>query len=313
MPNASTTPVNIEIRRNIRFDFSISPAVHHLDNPYLSHFWNALSVMAPSTERILIRVARKVRDEISDERLLNDLDALVAEEGLHTREHRRLNARLVELGYDVEGVNADLDRRFDDYVARVDRPAAVALMIAGEHVIYAMSHALLADPRVTEGMDAEVKSLFLWHAAEEMEHQSVAHDVYVHLYGDGFSHRCVRARAFADAGRLLLRSLSDVMKRLVGAEPNRTAAQRLEFVRFMTLTPGYARRLGHQAFRYFRPGFAPWQDRGDLDLISRTLRRAPFSQPSGENADRSVPQPVHRKRANPWASTPQRPVDTPER
>jgi predicted metal-dependent hydrolase len=271
MPSASTTPVNIEIRRNIRFDFSETPAVHQRANPYLSHFWNALSVMAPSTERILMRVAREVRDDIRDERLLEDLNALVTQEALHTREHRRLNARLVELGYDIEGVNAELDRMFDDYVAGVDKRAAVALMIAGEHLIYAMSRALLEDPRMTEGMDAEVKGLFLWHAAEEMEHQSVAHDVYVHLFGDGPSHRLIRARAFADAGRLLLGSLANVMKRLLASEPDRSASQRVELFRFMAISPGYGRRLGKQAFRYFRPGFAPWKDLGDLGLIRQTL------------------------------------------
>ncbi len=256
--NASTTPVDIEIRRNIRFDFSDSPAVHHRGNPYLSHFWNALSVMAPSTERILMAVARDVRNDIRDERLLTDLKALVAQEALHTREHRRFNTRLAELGYDIEGVNAELDQMFDDYVARVDKPAAVALMIAGEHVIYAMSRALLEDPRMTEGM----------------EHQSVAHDVYVHLFGDGPSHRLVRARAFADAGRLLLGSLASVMKRLLLSEPERTAAQRMEFVRFMAVSPGYGRQFGKQALRYFQPGFAPWKDAGDLELIRQTLGSA---------------------------------------
>ena len=271
MTGASTTPVNIEIRRNVRFDFSASPAVHHRNNPYLSHFWNALSVMAPSTERILMRVARAVRGEISDPRLLEDLNALVAQEALHTREHRRWNARLSELGYDIEGVNAELDQIFDDYVARVDRPAAVALMIAGEHLIYAMSHALLADPRVTEEKDPEVKRLFLWHAAEEMEHQSVAHDVYVHLFGEGLSHRLIRARAFADSGRLLLGSVRDVMRRLLATEPDRSAAHRLELARFMALSPGYARQLCWKASCYFHPGFAPWKDPGDLDLIRRAL------------------------------------------
>lgn len=271
MAQASTTPVDIEIRRNIRFDFSDSPAVHQQGNPYLSHFWNALSVMAPSTERILMRVARDVRTEIRDERLRKDLDALVAQEALHTREHRRFNARLAALGYDIDGVNAELDQMFDDYVARADKPAAVALMIAGEHVIYAMSRALLEDPRVTEGMVPEVKGLFDWHAAEEMEHQAVAHDVYVHLFGDGPSHRLVRARAFADAGRLLVGSLASVMKRLLANEPDRSARQQLEFARFMAISPGYARQLAKQALRYFRPGFAPWKDSGDLELIRRTL------------------------------------------
>ena len=99
----------------------------------------------------------------------------------------------------------------------------------------------------------------------------LAHDVYVHLFGDGPSHRLVRARAFADAGRLLLGSVYDVMKRLLAGEPDRTAAQRLELFRFMAISPGYGLRLGRQAFRYFQPGFAPWKDAGDLELIRRTL------------------------------------------
>jgi predicted metal-dependent hydrolase len=271
MLNASTTPINIEIRRSVRFDFSESRALHHRDNPYLSHFWNSLSVMARSTERILILVARQVRADIRDEHLLGDLDALIAQEALHTRQHRRFNARLVELGYDVDGENAKLDRIFNEYVARVDKADAVALMMAGEHLIYAISHALMADRRVTDGMDEEVRGLLTWHAAEEMEHQSVAHDVYVHLFGDGPAHRLVRARAFAAAARLLLGSLIGLMKRLLATESRRTAAQRREFLRFMTTTPGYGRRFSAQAFRYFRPGFAPWKDPGDLDLIRQTL------------------------------------------
>jgi predicted metal-dependent hydrolase len=278
MNHASTTPVDIEIRRSVSFDFSGSRALHHRENPYLSHFWNALSVMAPSTERILILVARQVRADIRDARLLKDLDALIAQEALHTRQHRRFNARLVELGYDIEGTNAQLDRIFDEYVARVDKAAAVALMIAGEHLIYAMSHALLADRRVTDRMDTEVQRLMAWHAAEEMEHQSVAHDVYVHLFGDGPSHRLVRARAFAAAARLLLGSLTRLMKRLLAAEAHRTAAQRLEFLRFMVIAPGYARRFSAQALRYFRPGFAPWKDPGDLELIRQTLGSVPTSR-----------------------------------
>ena len=271
--HASTTPVDIEIRRNIRFDFTDSPAVHHQNNPYLSHFWNALSVMAPSTERILMRVARDVRDEIRDERLLKDLNALVAQEALHTREHRRLNARLAELGYDIEGVNAELDQMFDDYVARADRAAGrggpddCGRTCDLRHE----SRAARRLARITEGMDPEVKRLFLWHAAEEMEHQSVAHDVYVHLFGDGPSHRLVRARAFADAARLLLGSVYDVMRRLMAGESDRPVAQCLGLLRFMAISPGYGRRLGRQAFRYFRPGFAPWKDTGDLKLIRRTL------------------------------------------
>ena len=47
--NVNHTPVTFTItaRPEVKFDFASTPAIHHADNPYLSHFWNALSIMAP--------------------------------------------------------------------------------------------------------------------------------------------------------------------------------------------------------------------------------------------------------------------------
>ena len=58
MNHTSTTPIAIAARPEVRFDFTSTPAIHHANNPYLSHFWNALSIMTPATERVLIRIAR---------------------------------------------------------------------------------------------------------------------------------------------------------------------------------------------------------------------------------------------------------------
>jgi hypothetical protein len=171
--HTSTTPVPIAARPEVRFDFVSTSAVHHADNPYLSHFWNALSIMTPATERILIRIARDVRDEVSDDQIRADIDALVAQEALHTREHRRLNARLDELGYAVGESTAEMDRILDDHCSRIDARSAVALMVAGEHLIYELCSALVDDSAVTAEMEPEVRRLLTWHAAEEIEHQSV--------------------------------------------------------------------------------------------------------------------------------------------
>ena len=261
------------MRPNIQFDFSDVRAIHHDGNIYLSHFWNALSLLAPVTERAVIRVMRNTRKEISDSRLRADVDAFLAQEGLHTRQHRRFNARLAALGYDPTEAVARADQDIDSYLDQVDAPTALALAIAGEHVIYALAHLFLVDNRVSDGMDPEVRRLFEWHALEEIEHQSVAHDVYVHLFGDGPRHRRLRAKALRDAMRILGKVGSSIFTSLVRGEPQRDAKQLAGFVRFMLLTPGYGRRALTCTLRFLRPGFEPWKNPNDLPMVGATLHK----------------------------------------
>jgi len=268
----STTPFALSARPDVTFDFSSSPAVHHRGNAYLSHFWNALSIMAPSTERAAMRVLRNALKNIEEPRLRGDVAAFLKQEGLHTREHRRFNARLADLGYDTTDAIARADRALDAYLDGADAPTAVALIIAGEHLIYALARDLLDDPRVLEGMDPEVKRLFLWHALEEVEHQSVAHDVYIHLYGDGPGHRLRRAKALKDAGVLLGRTARDLLTDLITAEPRRNPRERLELARFMLVSPGYGRSVLGHTLRFVVPGFKPWENPSDLPLIDQARR-----------------------------------------
>lgn len=263
----TTTPFALSARPHVTFDFSNSPAIHHRGNAYLSHFWNALSIMAPITERAAIRVLRNALRSIEEPRLQDDVRAFLKQEGLHTREHRRFNARLADLGYDATAAIDRAERAIDAYLDGADASSAVALIIAGEHLIYALARDLLDDPRVLDGMEPEVKRLFLWHALEEVEHQSVAHDVYIHLYGDGPAHRLRRAKALKDAGVLLGRTTRGLLSDLIGAEPRRDSRERLELASFMLLSPGYGRRVLGQTLRLLVPGFKPWQNPLDLPLI----------------------------------------------
>jgi predicted metal-dependent hydrolase len=269
----TTTPFPLSARPQVTFHFSNSPAVHHRGNAYLSHFWNALSIMAPSTERAAMRVLRNARKGIEDLRLRADIDAFLKQEGLHTREHRRFNTRLADLGYEAKAAVDRADRNLDAYLDRVDAPTGLALVIAGEHLIYALSRDLIGDPRVLEGMDPEVKRLFLWHALEEVEHQSVAHDVYVYLYGDGPSHRLRRAKALKDATLILGDTVRDILTDLMAVEPRPQPRQRPELARFMLLSPGYGRRALAHTLRFLVPGFNPWENSGDLLLVEETRQR----------------------------------------
>jgi predicted metal-dependent hydrolase len=264
---ASTSPIEIPVRRDIAFDFSSTPAVHHAGNPYISHFWNTLSILGPSVERPVIKALRRALEDVRDERLRRDVQAFLAQEGLHTHHHRRFNDHLATLGYDLSPVVARVDAALDDYLEPLDLKAMLATTIAGEHVIYEMARPLVHDPRMLADMDPEVRRLFVWHALEEMEHQSVAGDVYRHLFGKSVPWN-ERARALHAATRLLLRTSQEIYSALLVREPESARADRVAAWRFMLLSPGYARRVAARLPRFLLPSFRHWEGHDDLVLIA---------------------------------------------
>ena len=77
-----------------------------------------------------------------------------------------------------------------------------------------MARPLVHDSRILADMHPEVRRLFAWHPLEEMEHQSVAGDVYRHLFGKSVPWN-ERARAFHAATRLLLQTSREIYSALL--------------------------------------------------------------------------------------------------
>jgi len=269
MINVSSTPFEIRPRREVRFDFSNVPALHHRGNPYLSHFWNALSITSPTTEGLLIGVIRSLRDEVEDPKLLRDLAGFLAQEGLHSRHHESFNARLAELGYDVAEADAAIRREFDALAAGRTVQQKLALVIAGEHVIYEIAHLFLTDPRCSMGMHPETRRLLLWHGAEEMEHQSVAYDTYKALYGDGGGY-AMRLN-LASVGIALSRGLRAAYRILLRHEESFEVRHGREFLDYMLVDPGFARRLATRIPRFLVPSYEPSGDERETRAITAAL------------------------------------------
>ena len=270
---SSTTPFRIPIRRDIEFDFSATPAHHFAGDPLVSHFWNALSLMAPHTEAFLIRAMKRANEHVTDAVLREQVAAFLAQEALHTRHHQKLNARLGELGYDVEGAGKVAEGVLRELSDRGSLRGALALVIAGEYVIYALSRSGLESADVLRRTTPEVRRLFEWHALEEMEHQSVACDVYRHLYGGGPRQRLAHMAALIKACRVLARAIRRIERALLKAEPAPTQEMQRARTRYMLASPGLAWRVLGKLPRFFAPGFRHWADRRDQQLIAHGVER----------------------------------------
>ncbi len=277
MPKA-TTPADLTITPRDR-RFGRGSAIRRWwlnDDPYATAFYNALSVTFPKGEGFFVDSVRKFRAG-TPPRLEREINAFVKQEVIHTREHVAFNRHVADQGYDTSLLERDVDRVLD--LAKGRPPiGALAATSALEHFTAMLAHELIADPRHLAGADPQARALWLWHAAEEIEHKGVAYDTWLHATRDWprFTRWRVKAlvmlivtwRFFTGRTRGMLELL-----RQDGLTGPRVWA-RLFWYAFGR--PGMARRIVGVWLAYFLPGFHPWKhdDRALIGLVESDYEAA---------------------------------------
>lgn len=189
----ATAQVTYPKTRRIRFGFGQSPDVpkHFAKNDIaFSHAVAFLSAIFPPGEEIFIRSVRRYRDKITDPELQKRVAGFIGQEMTHGLQHRELNLQLADMGYptawfeyilnSTERMEKFLDEQYPDPDrCRRFRHLLLAFTVAAEHFTAVLAENILESPELQEMMsDPEIKNLLNWHAMEELEHKSVAFDVY---------------------------------------------------------------------------------------------------------------------------------------
>lgn len=267
----STTPIALEVRRKTRFDFSDVPAVHTRGNLYVSHFLTAISLATPVTEGILMRTARRITGEIDHPRLREELDAFIGQEATHTREHQRFNKHMASLGVAADDAVAKLEAAIRDAEDRMTLKEQMAAIVVGEHFVYCLARAGLARDATLAEMHPEARRLFVWHCLEEMEHQSVCHDLYTHLYGGGVDRYLTYMRVATLATTMLTRVYGAIFTALVDASPRPGTRDELRaFLRWGFARGGVVPLVARELGAFFSPRYRHWRRaEEDLGLIAR--------------------------------------------
>jgi len=115
--------------------------------------------------------------DIEDPKLRAEVKAFIQQETEHYKEHEKFFSNLKHQGYDIDGLVKFLDSFIKNVPGTFNSNKMNLSLTAGlEHIT-----ALLAEIGLKDGFlkDAakEMRELFEWHAAEELEHRSVAFDV----------------------------------------------------------------------------------------------------------------------------------------
>lgn len=152
----------------------------------------------PAGEFWFCRLYNKVLPEITDEKLKQDVQAFIRQEAMHAVAHTSANKEYLSQH------NIDIQRNLDimDFLfnkALADKPFGkevpkildhqwdlfrLGIIATVEHMTCVLGKYALYNKRWEElGADPEMIDLIKWHGSEEIEHRTVAFDLYRHLGG----------------------------------------------------------------------------------------------------------------------------------
>ena len=154
-------------------------------DPFRTALFNALSMSFPVGEQFFIDAVRTGFKALPPERqdpLRADVQGFVGQEATHRRLHTLYNAHLDKLGLVNDWAPRAQERL--KLLEKVDARHMVAITAANEHFTALMADWMLRNADLFGDADERLKTLWLWHSAEESEHKSIAFDVYVALGGN---------------------------------------------------------------------------------------------------------------------------------
>ena len=147
-------------------------------------FFNALSMSFPVGEQFFIDSVRdglKLLPEEQQAAHKAEVQGFIGQEATHRRIHALFNGHLERQGL-VNHWAPRIQKRMK-MLDGVDPRHPLAITAANEHFTAILAEWLLSHPEVFGQTEERLKTMWLWHSAEEAEHKNTAFDLYQTLEG----------------------------------------------------------------------------------------------------------------------------------
>ena len=184
--------------RKVKFDWENTPVDWIPQQPFASYFINEINNILPAGELWFCRLYNKVMPQITDEKLKQDVQAFIRQEAMHAVAHNSANQEyLGQRNIDIQRNLKIMDWLFNTALA--DQPFGqnvpkvldhqwdifrLGVIATVEHMTCVLGKYALYNKRWEQlGADPEMIDLIKWHGSEEIEHRTVAFDLYRHLGG----------------------------------------------------------------------------------------------------------------------------------
>ena len=163
-----------------------SPVQRHWcgGDAFRSAFFGALSMSFPIGEQFFIdsvRAGLKALPPEQQARFKDEAQGFIGQEATHRRIHALFNEQIQQ-----HGLVNDWEPRARKRLALItslDPRHGLAITAANEHFTALFAEWMLSHPECLDGTEPRLKTLWLWHSAEEAEHKSTAFDLYQALGG----------------------------------------------------------------------------------------------------------------------------------
>lgn len=183
-----TTDSATRIRaRRFEVDYSVDlPSRHWAGDPFLTHWLNAYTATIPDGENFIVQTIRKFMDQLESPEISRDALGLIGQEISHARGHNQFVDALRAQGFKLNTYLA-----FTRFISfKILQPIAtpkqqLAFVVGIERVNELFAEITLSSGKLA-GIEPHVRVLYEWHFAEEIEHKSVAFDVYQAVSGNRF-------------------------------------------------------------------------------------------------------------------------------
>ncbi|MFD9963936.1 metal-dependent hydrolase [Amycolatopsis sp. NPDC058986] len=177
--------------RDVKFDWASLPMHWIPGEPQATHTINVLHIALPEGERWFVEVFKQAVPLIRDERLKEDVLGFIGQEAMHAEAHDGAAEHLEAAGLHVRPYIAQMEWLFRKLLGDRDLTGKAAeewlverlgVIAAIEHYTAFLGQWVLDAKALDEaGADPTMLDLLRWHGAEEVEHRSVAYDLFRHL------------------------------------------------------------------------------------------------------------------------------------
>ncbi|QIO07189.1 metal-dependent hydrolase [Acinetobacter shaoyimingii] len=288
------------IGRKVKFDFNQIPKHWIPNDPISTHILNVAHMILPAGEFWFCRVFNKALPYIKDEQLKADVKGFIQQEAIHGRTHQHAQIYFDQHEIDVKPFIQRMHFLFEILLG--EKPLGIkALKYAVNEkrwlilrlgIIAAIEHYTgvagqwSLDNTSLDHADPIMADLFRWHLAEEVEHRSVAFDLFEHMFETEFGFQMSKnalmavilplmALVWMEGGKAILKQDIDAGKyRNMGTL--RLLMQVEKVSRKTDNIPTFS-HLILATFRWFSPKFHPEQE-GNTEQALAYLARSPSAQ-----------------------------------
>lgn len=278
---------NLTVRR-LLIDLK-SPVPRHWcgGDPFRTALLNALSMSFPVGENFFINSVKRavpLLPESERAHWLTEIQGFIGQEATHRRIHGLFNDHLAKLGL-VDRWTERAGSRMK-LIEALEPSHGLAATAATEHFTSIMAAFLFANHQDLGEMEPRIKTMWLWHAAEESEHRSTVFDLYCAV-GGNYERRIwwMKRITYVFLTEAARQTLSNLWHdgQLFKLRTWTSAAS------FLFGKKGLVRQLYQPWKDYFKPDFHPGQHDASAGLKWLQENETQYSVVGGEPAPISEP------------------------